>query len=89
MLKINNVKIDYDLVAEQYAKDFGNYIEDLDIYEEFEKEIFNINGKNYEVTFKTAYINGEIISRRAEYEDLKRISDDIGLPLRKVKEMIK
>jgi len=56
---------------------------------EFEKEIFNINGKDYEVTFKIAYINGEIISRRAEYEDLKRISDDSGLPLRKVKEMIK
>ena len=37
--KRNNVKIDYDLVAEQYAKDFGNYIEDLDIYEEFEKEL--------------------------------------------------
>ena len=25
--KRNNVKIDYDLVAEQYAKDFGNYID--------------------------------------------------------------
>ena len=56
---------------------------------EFEKEIFNINGKDYEVTFKTAYVNGKIISRRPEYEDLKKISDDSGLPLRKVKEMIK
>ena len=56
---------------------------------EFAKKTFDINGKDYEVTFKTAYINSEIISRRAEYEDLKRISDDSGLPLRKVKEMIK
>ena len=33
--KRNNVKKDYDLIAEQYAKDFGTYIEDLDVYEEF------------------------------------------------------
>ena len=37
--KRNNVKKDYDLIAEQYAKDFGTYIEDLDVYEEFEKEL--------------------------------------------------
>ena len=37
--KRNNVKKDYDLIAEQYGKDFGTFIEDLDIYEEFEKEL--------------------------------------------------
>ena len=37
--KRDNVKKDYDLIAKQYAKDFGSYIEDLDIYEEFEKEL--------------------------------------------------
>ncbi len=37
--KRNNVKIDYDLIAEQYGRDFGTYIEDLDIYAEFEKEL--------------------------------------------------
>lgn len=37
--KRNNVKRDYDLIAKQYAKDFGTYIEDLDIYKEFEKEL--------------------------------------------------
>lgn len=56
---------------------------------EFEKETFEINGKEYEVTFKTGYINGEIISRRAEYEDLKKIAEDSGLPLKKIDEMIK
>lgn len=56
---------------------------------EFEKETFEINGKEYEVTFKTGYINGEIISRRAEYEDLKRIAEDSGLPLKKIDEMIR
>ncbi|WP_295610273.1 nickel pincer cofactor biosynthesis protein LarC [uncultured Methanobrevibacter sp.] len=55
---------------------------------EFVKKTFNINGNDYEVTFKIAYINGEIISERPEYDDLKRIAEDSGLPLRKVKEMI-
>ena len=35
--KRNNVKKDYDLIAEQYSEEFGNYIEDLDKYQEFEK----------------------------------------------------
>ena len=33
--KRNNVKTDYDLIAKQYGEEFGNYIEDLNIYEEF------------------------------------------------------
>ena len=56
---------------------------------EFKKEIFEINGKNYEVTFKIGYVNGEIISKRPEYEDLKRIAYDSGLTLREVKELIR
>ncbi|MBR4448028.1 nickel pincer cofactor biosynthesis protein LarC [Methanobrevibacter sp.] len=55
---------------------------------EFEKKTFNINGKDYEVTFKIGYVNGEIISKRPEYEDLKRIAQDSGLPLKEVKELI-
>ena len=56
---------------------------------EFEVETFNINGKDYEVTFKIGYVNGEIISKRPEYEDLKRIAQDSGLPLKEVKELIR
>ena len=56
---------------------------------EFKKETFEINGKEYEITFKIGYVNGEIISKRPEYEDLKRIAEDSGLTLRKVKELIK
>ena len=56
---------------------------------EFEKRTFEINGKEYEVTFKTGYVNGEIISKRAEYEDLKKIAQESGLPLKKIKELIK
>lgn len=55
---------------------------------EFVKQTFNINNKDYEVTFKIGYVNGETISKRPEYEDLKRIAEDSGLPLRKIKELI-
>ena len=37
--KRDSVKKDYDLIAEQYAKDFGTYIEDLDIYDVFEEQL--------------------------------------------------
>ena len=37
--KRNSVKEDYDLIAAQYGKDFGTFIEDLDVYEAFEKEL--------------------------------------------------
>lgn len=56
---------------------------------EFVKEHININGTEYEVTFKIGYVDDNIISKRAEYEDLKRIAEDSGLTLREVKEMIR
>ena len=55
---------------------------------EFVKKTYSINNNDYEVTFKVAYINDEIISDRPEYEDLKKIAQDTGLSLREVKEMI-
>lgn len=56
---------------------------------EFIKKSYEINGKTYEVTFKIGYVNGEIISKRPEYEDLKKIAAETGLSLRKVKELVK
>lgn len=56
---------------------------------EFEKQTFEIDDKEYEVTFKIGYVNGEVISKRPEYEDLRKIAEDSGLSLRKVKELIK
>ncbi|WP_406537168.1 nickel pincer cofactor biosynthesis protein LarC [Methanobrevibacter sp.] len=56
---------------------------------EFKKETYEIDGKEYDVTFKIGYINGEIISKRPEYEDLKRIAEDSGLPLKKIEELVK
>ena len=37
--KRNSVKENYNLIAKQYAEDFGTYIEDLDVYDEFEKNL--------------------------------------------------
>ena len=56
---------------------------------EFLKKEFEIEGETFEVTFKVGYVNGEIISSRPEYEDLKKIAQKTGLPLIKVKELIK
>lgn len=56
---------------------------------EFVKKEFKINGETFEVTFKNGYVNDEIISSRAEYEDLKKIAQKTGLPLIKVKELIR
>ena len=56
---------------------------------EFETKTVHINNKDYEVTFKTGYVDGKIISKRPEFEDLKRIAEDSGIPLRKVKEMVR
>lgn len=39
--KRDSVRKNYNLIAEQYGKDFGTYIEDLDIYEEFEKHLLD------------------------------------------------
>ena len=56
---------------------------------EFIKKEFEIEGETFEVTFKVGYVNGEIISSRPEYEDLKKITQKTGIPLIKVKELIR
>jgi hypothetical protein len=56
---------------------------------EFEKKIIDIDGEEYEVTFKIGYVNGKVISRRAEYEDLKKIAEKSGLSLKEIKELVK
>ncbi|MCQ2972119.1 MAG: nickel pincer cofactor biosynthesis protein LarC [archaeon] len=55
---------------------------------EFVTEKVEILGKTYEVTFKIGYINDEIISKRAEFEDLRKIAFESGLPLKEVSEIV-
>jgi hypothetical protein len=56
---------------------------------EFETKTFEIEGETFEVTFKIGYVNGEVISRRPEYEDLKNIAQKTGIPLKDINEMVK
>ena len=53
-----------------------------------EKKIIKIESKEYEVDFKISYINLEngkdIVNVKPEYEDIKKISEDSGIPVRRV-----
>ena len=44
----------------------------------------DIHGKKEEITFKIGFIGDEIISSRAEYEDIKKIASKWDIPLEKV-----
>ena len=55
---------------------------------EFIKKSVEINGERFDVTFKVAYVNGEIISNRPEYEDLLKIANKTNIPLIEVKKII-
>ena len=55
---------------------------------EFKTVTVNVEGKDYDVTFKIGYVNGKVISRRPEFEDLKKIAKDTGLALKDVKELV-
>lgn len=55
---------------------------------EFVKKEVEINGEKFEVTFKIGYVNGEIISKRAEYEDIKKIASKTDLPLKDITKLV-
>ena len=44
-----------------------------------------INGRVYTASVKHAVIDGEVYSRKAEFDDCKRIADDAGVSVRDVK----
>ncbi len=46
-----------------------------------------INNKEYKINFKIGYHNGRIISKRAEFEDTKKIAKETGLSLTEVREI--
>ncbi|MFX1376618.1 MAG: nickel pincer cofactor biosynthesis protein LarC [Promethearchaeota archaeon] len=53
-----------------------------------EKRIIEINKKDYSVNFKVSYIESEntkeIVNIKPEYEDLRKISVDSGIPVREI-----
>lgn len=48
-----------------------------------------IQGKKYQVTIKISKVGRKIVNVKPEYEDLKRIAEDFGMPLRIVSKIVK
>jgi uncharacterized protein (TIGR00299 family) protein len=48
-----------------------------------------VNGCTFEINVKTSSVNGEVISVKPEYEDLKRIAKTLSIPLRMVDDEIR
>jgi uncharacterized protein (DUF111 family) len=45
-------------------------------------------GEAFEVSVKTSTVNGILLARKPEYEDLKKIAKQLNLPLNKVREEV-
>ena len=81
-------------IIEKILKELGtlgirfNFINRVCISRKIENKRIDINGKNFEIDYKVSFIeseNGiEIINIKPEYEDLKKISDDTGIPVKKI-----
>lgn len=55
---------------------------------EFQVKKVEFEGRKFEVTFKIAYVDGEVISKRPEFEDLKKIAIETSIPLKEVSKKI-
>lgn len=50
----------------------------------FVEKTVEIDGKKFKATYKVGYVNGEIISKRIEFEDAKKIACETGQPLKDI-----
>lgn len=55
---------------------------------EIQKEKIEINNKVYDISIKIGYYNGEVISKRVEYEDIKKIAVETGMALKEVEKIV-
>lgn len=55
---------------------------------EFVKKEIEVANETFEVTFKIGYFNNQIISKRPEFEDIKRIAEKTNLPLKEVNSIV-
>lgn len=55
---------------------------------EFVKKEVEVANETFEVTFKIGYFNNQIISKRPEFEDIKRIAEKTNLPLKEVNSIV-
>ena len=47
-----------------------------------------MTNETFEVTFKVGYFNNQIISKRPEFEDIKKIAEKTNLPLKEVNSIV-
>jgi pyridinium-3,5-bisthiocarboxylic acid mononucleotide nickel chelatase len=47
-----------------------------------------VEGQEFDISVKTSTVNGKVIAKKPEYEDLKRIARTLKIPLNKVREMV-
>ena len=47
-----------------------------------------VDGQEFEINVKTSTVNGKIIAKKPEYDDLKRIARTLKIPLNKVREQV-
>lgn len=52
---------------------------------EFKKIDMKINNEVFDIKYKIAYLDNEIISKKAEYEDIKRIAKKTNLSLKEIR----
>ncbi|RLF19039.1 MAG: nickel pincer cofactor biosynthesis protein LarC [Thermoprotei archaeon] len=45
-------------------------------------------GRRFKVSIKVSRVKGKVLNVKAEYEDLKRISEELGMPLRRVAKIV-
>lgn len=86
-------------IIEKIIKELGtlgvrfNTIKRVCIDRKIEKQMIEINGKNFDLNFKISYIESakgkEIVNIKPEYEDLKRISELSGLTVKKLQTIAK
>jgi len=65
-----------------------NIINRVCVNRKINKKSIEINEKTYTIDYKISFIESdkglEIVNIKPEYEDLKKISEDTGLPIKKV-----
>ncbi|MFX1321143.1 MAG: nickel pincer cofactor biosynthesis protein LarC [Promethearchaeota archaeon] len=86
-------------IIEKIIKELGTLgvrfttIKRVCIDRKIEKQMIEINGKNFDLNFKISYIESakgkEIVNIKPEYEDLKRISELSGLTVKKLQTIAK
>jgi hypothetical protein len=47
-----------------------------------------VRGEAFDVSVKTSTVNGNVLAKKPEYDDLKKIARHLNIPLNKVREEV-